>query len=81
MRRLAGLRGDYAHNRPLRREVRVGQRRIHGLQPRIAIGSVHPGVEARFERKRAAEVREPEVGHFRHPIHRQVAQSTLVVPR
>ena len=80
MRTRSGFRGDHAHNLPLRRKMRVRQRRIHGFKPRIAVGSVDPGVEARAERERVTKVREPEVGYIRLPIHSQVAQRALVVP-
>ena len=50
VRRAAGCHDD-AHNLPLRGKVRVAQRRFHGLQPGVAVGSIHLGVEARVQRQ------------------------------
>ena len=51
----------YAHNLAPRGEVRVAQRGIDGVEPGIAVGAVHGGVEAGAQRHRVAEVGQAEV--------------------
>ena len=73
------IRCEDANNLSLSSEVGVPQRGIYRVEPCVAIGGIHFGMEMRFERQRVSKMREPEVGCIGVAIYHQVAQSALVI--
>ncbi len=69
-----------AHNRALRREVRAVKGSLYGLEPSVAIGSIHARMEVSVEHHGVAEVRELEVWSIGLAVDIEIAQRALVTP-
>ena len=67
-----------AHNRALRREVRAVQGGLDGLEPCVAVGSVHARMKVGVKHHGVAEARELEVGSIGLAVDGEIAQRALV---